>query len=101
MLRLERALDWLSNAATMDRASLTGVGSAGGYAEAEEVGFHGGYAVQAPGGVGQGLDQVLFGGADGTVCLRVRSQAPLVGCEVLAGHDYDLAGEAVAECVQG
>ena len=39
----------------------------GGVRDAEEVAFEAGHAVEAPGDVGQGLDEIFFGGALGMV----------------------------------
>ena len=70
-------------------------------AEGEEVGFHGAEAVEAPGGVGEGLGEVGFGGALGQVFGVEGLGVFLVGCEVVGGEDDDLAGKAVAEGVYG
>ena len=69
--------------------------------EVEEIGFYRDDAVEAPGGVGQGLDEIGFGGALGMVFVCEGFEVALVGFEVLGGHDYDLAGESVAEGVEG
>ena len=60
--------------------------------ELEDIGFDGGDAVLAPGGVGQGLDEMGFGGALGIVFVGERFQVGLVCFEVLGGHDDDPAG---------
>jgi hypothetical protein len=39
----------------------------GGDAEAQEIRFESGHAIQAPGSVGQGLDEMGFGRALGTI----------------------------------
>ncbi len=76
------------------------VGLVGG-GKGQEVGFEGGDSVQAPGGVGEGLDQMGFGCAFGMVFVGEGLVVALVGSEVLGGHDDDLAGESVAEGVEG
>jgi len=79
-----------------------GVDAAGvrGHAEGEEVGFQGHDAVQTPGCVGDGLDQLFFGGEFGLVFGEEFLDMELVGGEGLGGHDHGLAGEPMAERVQ-
>ena len=69
--------------------------------EVEEIGFERGGAVESPGSVGEGLDEVGLGGSFGVVFVDERFHVTLVGGEVLGGHDDDLAGESVAEGVEG
>ncbi|MBZ5609419.1 MAG: hypothetical protein LAP38_14245 [Acidobacteriia bacterium] len=66
----------------------------------EEGGFEGGDAIQAPGGGGEGEDELFFEGAEG---LEVGEEALVVELElggVLGGQEGGAAGEAVAEGVQ-
>jgi hypothetical protein len=71
-----------------------------GDAHGEEICFEGRDAVEAPGGVGQGLDQMGFGCALRIVLVMERFQMGLITLEILGGHDDDLGCEAVAEGVQ-
>jgi len=70
-------------------------------ADGEQIGFDRGDAVESPGGVGEGLDEVSFGGAFGLVFGREGAEVSFVGFVILGGHDDDLAGEAVTESVEG
>ena len=63
----------------------------------EQVGFEDGDPVDAPGGVGEGLNEMRFGGALRVVFVDEALNVTLVGFEILAGHDDGLAGEAVTE----
>jgi hypothetical protein len=56
-------------------------------AEREEVGLDGGGAVDAPGGIDDGLDELSFGGAFGLAILEERLGVALVGGVVLGGQD--------------
>ncbi len=69
--------------------------------EGKEIGFKSSDAVEPPGGVGEGLDEVGFGGPFGLVFAGEGLEVALVGVEVLGGHDDELAGESVAEGVEG
>ena len=69
------------------------------YAQGEEIVFEGGDSVEPPGGVGQGLDELGFNGAFGLALGDEGLDVALVGVEVVAGEDDDLAGESVAEGV--
>src|SRR6266446_1196095 len=60
-----------------------------------------GNTVEPPLGVGEGLDELLFEGADGLVVFEVSVGEVLVGDEILGGQDDGLAGEAVTIGVQG
>jgi len=57
-----------------------------GGSQGEEVGFENGDAVQAPGGVGQGLDEMSFGGSFWMVFVGGGCDVVLVGLEVLGGR---------------
>ena len=76
-----------------------GVGFAGG-GQGEEIGLERRDAVEAPGGVGQGLDEVGLDGAFGAQVVGERGAVGTVGLQIFGRHDDDLAGEAVAEGVQ-
>ena len=69
MLRFARAFDWFSRAATIERVLDLGgrrpKGRPGGGGQGEEIGFQCGDAVEAPGGVGEGLGRDFFRGAFG------------------------------------
>ena len=75
----------------------------GGFGESgcEELGLERGDAVEAPGGVGEGLDEVFFEGADGQEFIDEAAAVELVGGGVLGGQDGGVAEEAVAERVEG
>ena len=70
-------------------------------AEHEQVVFERGDSVQAPGGVGESLDELGFGGAFGLVFGGEGAEVGVVGVVILIGHDDDVAGESVAEGVEG
>jgi hypothetical protein len=69
-------------------------------AQSKEIVFERRDAVDAPGGVGEGLHQVGFAGAAGVVFVAEGVAVGAVGVEVFAGEDDDLAGESVAEGVE-
>ena len=62
----------------------------------EQVGFEGGDAVEPPRGVGEFLDELLFGGALRLVFVEEFLGVALIGGGVLGGQDDGAAGEAVA-----
>jgi len=64
---------------------VVGVGRWVGDAKHEEIVFEHGDSVQAPGGVGQGLDEMDFGGAFGMVFVGERFYVELVDFEVFVG----------------
>ena len=69
----------------------------GAIGDAEEIGFEGDDAVLAPGEVGEGLDQVFLGGAEGLVFVAEGFEMGVVEVTVLGGHDQELFGvEGVA-----
>jgi len=71
-----------------------------GDAEREEVGLEGGDAIEAPGGVGERLNQLLFEGAGGLEVIEEAVGVALVSGVVLCGQNDGVAGEAMAEGVQ-
>jgi len=69
-------------------------------AESEKIGFESGDAVDAPGCIGEGLDELLF---ERTFRLKVVKEAAgvaLVGGVILRRQDDDVAGETMAESVE-
>jgi hypothetical protein len=70
-------------------------------AEREEVGLDSGGAVHAPGGIDEGLDKLGFGGVFGAVFSQEGLGVALISGVVLGGQDDGLAGQAVAQCVEG
>ena len=70
-------------------------------AEREKVGFDSGGAVHAPGGIDEGLDELGFGGVFGVVFVQERLGVALISGVILGGQDDGLAGQAVAERVEG
>lgn len=65
----------------------------------EEIGFQGSNAVDAPGEVGEGADEMEFADRLGVVLVEEGLEVDLIELGVFAGDDGDLAGEAVAEGV--
>jgi hypothetical protein len=63
----------------------------------EEVRLERGDAAQAPGGVGERLDQVFFEYADGLDVVEEAAAVELIGGGVLGGQDGGAAEEAVTE----
>lgn len=61
-------------------------------AEGEEIVFKGADAVLPPGRIGQGLDELGFGGALGVVFGGEGLDVALVGFEIVGGEDDDLSG---------
>jgi hypothetical protein len=70
------------------------------FGEAQEIRFHGSDAVDAPGELGEGADEVEFADRVGVVVVEEGLEVDLVEFVVLAGDDGELAGESVAEGVQ-
>ena len=68
-------------------------------AQGQEIVFQSADAVLSPDGVGEGLDQLVFGWALGVVLGYEASDVLLVGFEVVGREDDGLAGESVAERV--
>src|SRR5260370_16741913 len=66
-----------------------------GEAQGEEIVFQGRNAVQAPGGVGDGLHELFFDHAFRLQVVEETLGEALVGGEVLGGEDDGVAGEAV------
>jgi len=67
----------------------------------EELGFEERDAVEAPGGVGELVDQLGLGGGGGVVLGKELLDVALVCGEVLGGEDGGAAGEAVLKGVEG
>jgi hypothetical protein len=67
----------------------------------EEGGFEEWDAVEAPGGVGEFLGELGFGGGGGLVFVEELAAVELVGGGILGGEDGRMAGEAVSEGVLG
>ncbi len=80
----------------MSRDQWAGCGGAG-----EELGFEERDAVEAPGGVGELVDELGLGGGGGVVLGEELLEVVLVGGEILGGEDGGAAGEAVLEGVEG
>ncbi len=70
-------------------------------AERQKVGFESGDAIDAPGCVGEGLDDLCFERAFGPEIVKEAAGVVLVGGVVLGGKDDDVAGESMAEGVEG
>ena len=71
-----------------------------GGAEPEQSTLKRGDSLQAPGGVGEGLDQVFLEDADGFEVVEELIREVLVGDVILGGQDHCVACEAVAQRVQ-
>src|SRR5580704_10560854 len=69
--------------------------------EGKESGLGGGNAVEAPGGVAERLDELFFERTFGLELVDEAFEVALVGGLVLGGQDDDVAGEAVAQRVEG
>ena len=67
----------------------------------EELGFEERNAVEAPGGVGEFVDELGFGGGGGQVLGEELLDVAVEGGKVLGGEDGGAAGEAVLEGVEG
>ena len=65
----------------------------------EERGFEVRNAVEAPGGVGEFLGELGFGGSGGLIFVEELAAVALIGGEVLGSQDGGLAGKAVGEGV--
>jgi hypothetical protein len=70
-------------------------------AQGEQIVFESRDAVEAPGGVGDSLYEVLFGFGFGLVFEEEPLAVGLVSDQVIGGEDDGLAGESVAESVEG
>ena len=66
----------------------------------KQLGFEQRDAVEAPGGVGEFLSEVRFGGGGGFVFVEELAAVALVGGGVLGGEDRGSGGQAVAEGVE-
>ena len=67
----------------------------------EQGGFEHGDAVEAPGGVGEFLSEMRFGGSGGLVLVEELAAVLLVGDGILSSEDGGAAGEAVGDGVEG
>ena len=67
----------------------------------KQLGFEQRDAVEAPGGVGEFLREVRFGGRGGLVLVEELAAVELVGGGVLGGEDRGSGGQAVAQGVEG
>ena len=66
----------------------------------KEIGFEERDAVGAPGGVGDFVDELSFGGGGGFVLIEKLLDVALVGFGVLGGQDGGTGSETVAQCVE-
>ena len=66
----------------------------------EQLGFEERDAVEAPGGVGDFVDELSLGGGGGLVLIEKLLDVALVGVGVLGGQDGGAGGEAMAEGVE-
>ena len=66
----------------------------------EQLGFEKWDAVETPGGVGDFVDQLSFGGGCGGVFIDELLDVALVGFRVLGGQDGGAGSQAVAEGVE-
>jgi len=71
-----------------------------GGSEGQRAMFHGADAIETPGGVGDGLDELPLDGAAWGVMNHEFIAECLVGLEVVGRENYGLAGEAVAKGVE-
>ena len=69
--------------------------------ESEDAGFHGFGALETPCVLGGGFGEVALDGSFGFEEADVFEEEFIVGGALFRGHDGDLAGEAVAEGVEG
>ena len=67
----------------------------------EERGFERGDAIETPGGVGEFLDELGFGGSGGSIFVEELAAVELVGGGVLGSEDRGAAGESGGEGVLG
>ncbi len=66
----------------------------------EQLGFEQRDAIEAPGGVGDFVDQLRLGGGGGLVLIEELLDVALVGFGVLGGQDGGAGGEAMAQRVE-
>jgi hypothetical protein len=67
--------------------------------DVQEIGFHVRDAVDAPGEIGEGANEVEFGDGLGVVLVEKGLEVDLIELGVFSGDDGLVAGEAVAEGV--
>ncbi|HTW67339.1 MAG TPA: hypothetical protein VME17_22120 [Bryobacteraceae bacterium] len=67
----------------------------------KQGGFEQGDAVEAPGGVGELLGELRFGGSGGLILVEELATVLLVGGGVLSSEDGGAAGESVGDGVAG
>ena len=71
-----------------------------GHAEAEQTVFERGNAVEAPGSVGERLDELVLDHALGLEVVEESLREELVGVEILGRQDDHVTSESVAKSVQ-
>jgi hypothetical protein len=76
-----------------------GGGGGGALGAGEEIGFQKRDAAEAPGGVGEFLDEMSFGGCGGLVFVQELAAVLLVGGGIFRRQDGGLGGQAVADGV--
>ena len=85
----------------VDDVERRGLGAGGwGLGAREDVGLEKGNALQAPGGVGEFLDEMSFGCRGGLVFVDELAAVLLVSDWILHGQDGGLGGQAVAKGVE-
>ena len=70
-------------------------------AESKKISFKSGDAIDAPGSIGEGLNELLLEGAFGLEVGEEALGVRFIGGVVLSGQDDDVAGESMAEGVEG
>ena len=66
----------------------------------EQLAFEEWYAVEAPGGVGDFVDELSLNGGGGLVLFEKLLDVALVGVRILGGQDRGAGSEAMAEGVE-
>jgi hypothetical protein len=67
----------------------------------DQLGFQVRDGVETPGGVGEFLDELGFGGSGGSIFVEELTAVELIGGGVLGSEDRGTAGEAVGEGILG